>query len=521
MSNFFSKMESNLNYNSIQTENGAKSYKTTGEKLVDLNYKTSSFRNMSDEEIRGEFLKAYAENPIYATVWAFFARDIRGGMGERRTFRVCLEEIIKRTFGKLPKESRPGFINILCELIMEYGRADDLYVVEKAGYSKQFADFVRNQLEEDMTNMVQNKPISLMAKWLKSESASSKESKLLAKKTIALLGWNSAQYRKTLSSLRKYLDVVETKMSSNNWTDIDYEKVPSKASLIYKEAFNRHDEQGYQKFVKDLESGKAKVNAKTLYPYEILAKYRREKFGYYSDNYRTGTDETLEAMWKALPFDSTNNTNTLVVADGSGSMRTRLGKGETCALDVAQSLAILFAERATGPYKNKYITFSANPKFVDLSGCTTLKDKIAEAEKHHEYENTNIRKVFELILDTAITCKLKQEELPQNIVVISDMEFDEGSDCSGSTTFEYLESKYEERGYKLPRLIFWNTCSRTCGIPIKENDRGVALVSGFSQNIAQMVLGGELDAKQNLINILESERYLKVKGFAYDLQWSI
>ena len=309
--------------------------------------------------------------------------------------------------------------------------------------------------------------------------------------------------------MRSYLNVVEVKMTSNNWGEIKYDQVPSKASLNYKNAFIKHDKERYDQFISKVNKGEAKINAATLYPHEIVDKYI-DKSGW-SGRVKSSIDTTLEALWKNLPNTVNSDSRTLVVADGSGSMTTTIGNSSVRALDVANALAIYFAERAQGPYANKYITFSSRPQFVDFTNCISLRDKISHALKHDEISNTNIEKVFQLILDTAIKNKCSQDEIPNNILILSDMEFDSATyGKMNKSLFQNIAENYENAGYKLPRLVFWNLASRTGTIPVIQNDLGVALISGFSTNLVKMVLDGETDPYKCLVKVLESDRYKKV-----------
>lgn len=220
-------------------------------------------------------------------------------------------------------------------------------------------------------------------------------------------------------------------------------------------------------------------------------------------------DITLEEMWKALPNLIKDDSKTLVVADGSGSMTTQVDNNSSVsALEVANSLAIYFAEKLSGEFKNKYITFSSRPQLVDFSNCNSLKEKLELAFRYSEFSNTNIEATFDLILKTAINSNMKQKDIPNNILILSDMEFD----CMtyGETDkrlFDEIAKRYKEHGYKMPRLVFWNLASRTGTIPVIENDLGVALVSGFSTNIVKMVLSGSTDPYECLIEQLMSDRY--------------
>lgn len=311
---------------------------------------------------------------------------------------------------------------------------------------------------------------------------------------------NRKSYAKTLSRLREYLNVVEKQMSANEWDKINYYTVPSKANLIYDQAFITHDTDRRLEFLALLKSGKAKINSKTLFPYEIVDKYGR-------DNY----NETYEQLWKHLPNYVNGESNTLVVADGSGSMYMYIGisNNSVMAIDVANSLAIYFAERCDGEYKDKYITFSSRPQLVDLSKGKSLKEKLDICYKYSEVANTNIKAVFELVLKVAIKNKYTQEQIP-NILVISDMEFDDGARYN-KALFEEIKDEFAEYGYNLPRLVFWNTCGRTNAIPLTQNDLGVILLSGFSPAVVNMALTGDLDPYKALLKVLNSDRYKAIE----------
>lgn len=351
---------------------------------------------------------------------------------------------------------------------------------------------------------------SLIFKWLKSENASSKETQRLAKKTRKAFGLSSKEYRQILSKGRKYLDVVEVKMSAKNWSEINYEAVPSRANLIYNDAFLRNDEERRRDYLGKLEKGEAKINASVLYPHDIVHKYTDGWWGI-----KKSKDAAIEALWKALPDNVHGCGNTIVVADGSGSMTCGVGNTRVTALDVANALAIYFAEHSSGEFKDKYITFSERPQLVDFSNCDSLHAKLQTALAHDEVASTNIEAVFDLILTTAVKNKMSQEEIPQNILIISDMEFNSACDYRHRPTqslFAKISQDYAAAGYKLPRLVFWNVNSRTGTIPVKENDLGVALVSGFSTNICKMVLSGELDPYKCLVDTLNTERYDAVEA---------
>lgn len=346
--------------------------------------------------------------------------------------------------------------------------------------------------------------VSLLAKWLCSENCSSKQNQQYAKILRKGFGLSSKQYRQVLSALRKYLNIVERKMCANEWDKIDYSAVPSKANLIYKDAFMRHDEARRTEYLDKLQKGEVKINSSVAFPHDIVHKYGIDLWKPISE-----VDITLEEMWKALPNLVQGCGNTIVVADGSGSMTVNVDpKSQTTALDVANALAIYFAERSSGEFKDKYITFSKRPQLVDLSQGKTLKDKLNIAYAYDEIANTNIEATFDLILQTAIKSNATQDDIPANVLVISDMGFDMGAyGRPDETLFQTIERKFNEAGYKMPRLVFWNVNSRTNGIPVKENELGVALVSGFSVNVVKMVMSGKLDPYEVLVEQLMSPRY--------------
>jgi hypothetical protein len=507
-----------------QTENGALGYKTTGRTILDMNFRIPSYREHPDKA-RADFQQALKEDPKLALKWLFYARDVRGGLGERDLFTTLFLDLYFKN------KMNNATLDALLPLIAEYGRWGDVVaLLGKSDYlNKKIVAFIYEQLTTDLANMDYNithiderlRPVSLLAKWLPSINTSSKESRqkarLICKLGVKRVGLKESSYRKILSKLRSYLNVVEVKMSGQKWGNIDYSKVPSKANLLYNKAFFRHDPERRAAFINKAVNGEVKINSSVTYPYEILhnlMKVAMEK-GYCNRGYGdvkpvSAEMNALEAMWKQLPNYQLKNT--IVVADGSGSMTSPISKSSVSALEVANSLAIYFAERLKGEYANKYISFSEHPQLVDLSSGKTLFKKMRIAMQFDEIANTDIEAVFDLILNTALKTKARQEDIPANILIISDMEFDDGSKWD-SCLFENIEQTYRQNGYKLPKLIFWNVNSRTNTIPMKENDNGFALVSGFSLNIFKMITSGKLDPMEALRDVLLSERYEPVKWY--------
>ena len=492
---FMTSLQSELkgSLNVAATANGAIVYKTSGKALVDLNFNVANLRKVSDYEIVGQFAKAFAEDPFLAMKWLFFARDVRGGLGERRLFRVALRDRAQ-SFGEMTIQLLP--------LIQEYGRWDDVFALIGANpeVDKEIFGLIKFQLKEDLKNLDDGKSISLMAKWMPSTNTSSQESRILARTIAKGMSINEITYRKTLVTLRKHLALVETAMQTGNWDKIPYEAVPSRANLKYNKAFLRHDETRRREFLGKAVKGEVKMHASTLFPHEVLAHYAEDR--------RNGYDLSTEAMWKGLPDFVKGNDKTIVVADGSGSMMWHpIPKTQIYPWTVAHALAIYFAERATGQFKDKYITFSSRPELVDMTGAKSLWDRFLITRQHTDCSNTNIEKVFDLILYTAVNGKMKQEDLPNNVLVISDMEFDAVSGGLSKKLFSAIAERYMQYGYKLPKLIFWRVDGATKNVPMIENEMGVALMSGFSPSVIKCVFSDQVSPYEILMDVLNSERY--------------
>lgn len=488
-------------FNDSVTENGAIGYKTTGSSILDMNFKLSSYRNKTDDEIIEDFKKCFLEDEVLSLQFLFFIRDREEGVGERRIFKVILKALAK---------SYPGYVAKLIPVVAEYGRFDDLLPLLDTRERNDVATYLTEMMISDFKKMEENKPISLLGKWLPSINTSNETQKRYAKILIQKLQekdktFNAARYRKALSKMRDYIDVVEKKMCANEWGKIQYEHVPSKANLIYRDAFLRHDEERRNKYLESLQQGEKKINAKKLFPYEIFK----------SVNRNNADDKTLQALWDNLPSLKNETDSVLVVADGSGSMTWNyLGKTKVTPLDVAQSLAIYFAERAKGAFKNTYITFSNRPQLVHFGDEDSLYKKKQIALSHSDCSNTNIELTFDLVLKTAVNAKMQPEDMPTTVLILSDMEFDSATTNSSTgkkQLFKIIEEKFLNAGYKMPRVVFWNICGRTDTIPLRTNDSGVALVSGFSTTIFDMVLNNETDPLKILLNKLNSPRYLKIK----------
>jgi len=504
-------------YQYTYTENGAKVYSSTGNALIDMNYAVSSMRNMPVAEIIGKFAVCYAENKNLAIKWLFYAGDVREGLGERRLFRICLWYL---------SEIAPDTVRKILPLIAYYTRFDNLFVLLYGKLKEDVCALIADALEKDEIAMKEGKTVSLLAKWLPSVQSARAESVECLSIILDYLGLKKSEYRKKISALRKYMKVVERQMSDGEWGAIEYATVPSKANLNYGGAFIRHDEERRVKYLASVSEREKKINSKVLFPYEIVHRYLQStsygRFSVWLWVKGCSLNDTLEELWKALPDYVGDNDTTLCVADGSGSMYSKIGNTSISALEVANSLAIYFSERLGGQFKDKYITFSKKPQLVDFGGANSLAEKISIAYEYNEVADTNIEAVFDLVLKTAVNCKMKAEDIPANLLVLSDMEFNdcmcdnEGKVNSDAPLFDVIAKKYADAGIKMPRLIFWNLNSRTLGVPIRKNENGLVFVSGFSPAVCKMVLTKELDPLKCMLEILNSERYEKVDNALID-----
>lgn len=504
--NQFLNSISNLTY----TENGALTHSTTGSSLVDFFFMGGALRKADENRIKDLFVKSLAEDPQRTLRVLFYLRDVRGGQGERRLFRICMKELIKST-----SINNYGWFNIdNIKLIPEYGRWDDvvslLEVCNSKEYDKVFwniATVLKDQLELDYKNAFKtvktdtSGQCSLLAKWMPSEKSHNKVNQFLAKRLIGTgLFGTAKQYRTTLSELRSYLNIVENHITNKEYSLINYNTVPSKAGLKYKSAFARNDNERYVAYLNALERGdkNVKMNTAALVPYDIVHQYI----------HKYNIDQTLELAWKNLE-DFMGDMQGLVIADTSGSM---------CGtpIEVCLSLAIYIAEHNKNPeFKNKFITFSARPELQSLPEGS-LYSKFNNLQNANWDMNTDFQKVFDLVLDRAKACNVPQEDMPKMLIAISDMEFDQANGRYGTnslTNFELIEKRYADAGYKRPTLVFWNVNSHQNNCPVTINDKGVILVSGYSPVILKQVLRG-LD-NDNMIkfidDVINTERYSYIK----------
>ena len=470
--------------NVAYTENGAQARATTNSNVLDLFSKIGALRNgVGAGNSLSLFRKAFSENPLLTLKALFWARDIRGGAGERETFKIFMKDLVKSGFTSVIKKN--------LHLIPEYGRWDDLWMfLDEKELKNDVIQLVKNKLKEDSVS----KNPSLLAKWLPSENTSSKETVRYAKIIIEGLGITPRQYRKILSKLRNDLNIVEKNLTQKKYSNIVYEHVPSRASLLYKKAFTRHDQVRYTTYLQKVLSGEKKINSAALFPYEIVKKYT----GIYA------IDATLEALWKNLPNYIQNSDDSLVVADVSGSM-------QGIPMDVCISLALYIAERNHGCWKDKFITFSENPSIQSVIG-NTLFERIRNLSRAHWGMSTNIEKVFDILLKTGKENHLPKDKMIKKVIIISDMEFNQASGrIDEKTLFQTIKKKWEKEKYEMPELVFWNVRASREQYPMAMGDGHFTYVSGSSPAICRyMFTNVRKDAYELMLEVLESERYSKI-----------
>ena len=503
MNKFLNGLEDATNF--IVTENGAISHRTTKSDLLDMFALGAAMRSRSDADVILMFKKAYEENPTYALKCLFYIGDCRGGQGERRFFRVCIKWLAN---------NYPDVMRRNIQHIPTYRRWDDLYAFVGTPLEADAFAFIKKQLALD----IQCKTPSLLAKWLKSENTSSAESRKLANKTRIAMGMSHKQYRKTLSILRARINVLERLMSAGKWDEIEFDKIPSRAGMIYKNAFARHDieraksekaVQTYEEFAKDTTK---KVNASVLNPVDIADKV----FSHGDWNTPKEIDRLMyQKYWDCLKdYYNGREENGIAVVDVSGSMTGQ-------PMNAAVSMGAYIAERGKGPFANHFITFSGNPRLVKFEGVD-IYDKFMRARNADWAMNTNIEATFDLLLNTALANNCTQEEIPAAIYIFSDMEFDacattgaidtnyyssrinRVTSAQANTLFEQIKIKWANHGYKLPRVIFWNLNCRQENIPAI--GEGFSFVSGFSMNMIEQILSGE-DGYSLMMKKLDIERY--------------
>lgn len=569
MANFFNSLKDTMVHdddNKILTTNGAVVYASAGDSLVDFSYSANNLRNKTPEEIMVMFEQCYIDNPVLATKMMFQMGDVREGKGERRTFNACLNyiaithpEICKAILPLVPEYTRWDHVAEMCicknpnvakfarnfiakQLQKDY---DIVQLIEKDNnYRQKLTEKLKDVTSEEEKQKIQeaiskipHRQLSLCAKWApalgakkhnmvtpkdapKRNKAKAGEHHKIALKLIQTMKISNAEYRKMRTAIIKHLNVAEQALSAGRIEDINLEHMTSGQQAKYGSVMQEKNNEAYNEYLDKVEAGDAKMNAKVKTPADIVHMYSAEK--------KRGTfivkpfDRTIELMWQNLKqVNIPEGKSCIVVRDDSGSMTVSVSDDTSMsALEVATALSLYCAERLPGEFKGKFISFSEHPKFLDVSGFDSLHDRLKYAYSHSEISNTDVKAVFDLLLKTAIKHKMSQEDIPGTVLLISDMEFDDGTSlCDdddspyvGKPTqalFEEIRDQWRAAGYEMPVLAFWNLDTQRAVVPTIDN-RGVVLLSGFTSDNLDMVMNGELaeltPAKQ-LEMVLSKPRY--------------
>lgn len=458
MDTFTNAMFSNDSY----TNNGAVTHSTAGLSCLDLFFIAGASRFMSEDDILKAFIKAYREDKLTALKIAFWARDARGGAGEKRFFQVIMKKLAV---------SEPDIYDQIAIHIPTFGYWKDIFVIEEP--NENTLNWLSIQLKE-------NANANLLAKWFPRKGA-------WFVGMHKYMDISAGNFRRMLTSMS---NTVEQKMCANEWETIQYSQVPSVAGKRYSNSFSKHDGVRYSSYISDVMSGKQKMNASVLFPSDIV----HEIFTSYGDD-----TSAYDAMWKSLPNYMEGCTERILpICDVSGSM---MGT----PMEVSIGLGLYISERNEGPFKDLVLTFSESPQFRLIQG-DTISQRVVGLRQADWGMNTDLIKTFNVLLDRAVAGKVSQEDMPTKLLIISDMEFDQA--CGRHTNFDIIKAAYAQWGYEMPGIIFWNVNGRLGNVPVKANTPNTALVSGYSPSIIRSVLGGdELNPLAVMLKTINSDRY--------------
>lgn len=477
-----------------RTENGAVALNTTQDACLDLFGSIGALREADETRIERLFADAYKEDALFATKLAFYGRDVRGGLGERRTFRVMLRYMA---------QNHPESLRANLDLIGVYGRYDDLYELTGTQLEEEMWAAMKAQFEEDRRGMEEGHAISLLAKWIKTADASSEKTRKLGILTAQKLGYSVYEFKRIVRRMRKHIGIVEALMSAGRWSEISYSSVPSRAMMIYRNAFFRNDEARFSAFINRAVCGEEKINADTLYPYDIVEKYLSYSWNVNIVNLSEKDNAVLEAQWRALPDYVEEGCNALVIADVSGSM---MGRPMASSL----GLALYFAEHNRGDYHGMFMSFSGESQIHKIKG-ETLQQKLSSIATSEWGMNTNLRAAFEKVLNLALKNNTPKEDMVKSLIVISDMEID----CCGDrewTFYDNMRDRYRKAGYTIPNVIFWNVNSRHDIFHADSSRKGVQLCSGQSAATFKQLLSCiGLTPVEAMRQVINCERYEAIR----------
>ena len=464
------------------TENGMTTNSSSLNNCVNLFFQIGAMRGKDKQLLINTFIKAYNENPLVAIKLLFWARDVRGGAGERQIFRDITKYLANTQTASLEK-------NI--SLFPEYGRWDDLLELFGTKLENQALALIKQGLDDKN---------GLCAKWMPRPNIGNRERKRQANVIRKYLGLTPKEYRKLIVGLST---TVEQLMCSKNWNQIEYSKLPSKAMSDYMKAFSKNDLERFQAYLESVKKGEAKINAGAVYPYDVIK------------NLKHGISEGANQQWNALPnYMEDNNERMIPLVDVSGSMECPAGnnKNVTC-MDVSISLGLYISERNVGPFKDAFITFSSEPELEVVTG--TLQERYNQMSTSQWAMSTNLESAFALILNQAKKHNVPESEMPTSLIILSDMEFNSavsggwGSQSTWNPTAQQMiETMYSEAGYRMPKIIYWNLNGRGNNYPVSFDKQGTALVSGFSPALLTSLLSGkDFTPESMMFDVVNSTRY--------------
>lgn len=460
MDNFVDSMFSNDSF----TANGAVTHSTAGNNCLDLFFIAGASRRMPEEDILKAFIRAYREDKLTAIKILFWARDPRGGAGEKRFFQVIMRQLAVK---------QPDVYEQIAIHIPTFGYWKDIFIIETP---------TENTLNWLSIQMEENPNANLLAKWFPRKGPW----------FVAMhkyLNLSAGNFRRLLVAMS---NTVEQKMCAKEWDTIEYSHVPSVAGKKYANAFLKQDGERYSSYINAVKEGKEKINASVLFPSDLVAEI------WNNDN-----TDAYDAMWMSLPnFMQDCKERILPVCDVSGSMAGQ-------PMDVSIGLGLYISERNQGPFKDLVLTFSGTPEFHKIEG-DTLSERVGNLRKANWGFNTDLENTFRVLLDRAKAGNVSQEDMPTKLLIISDMEFDQA--CGYHTNFDSIKAMYAEAGYQMPGIIFWNVKGRLGNVPVKANTPNTALVSGYSPSIIRSVLGGDdLTPIAVMLKTINVERYSCIK----------
>jgi hypothetical protein len=495
--NAVNNVNTTASQNRSTTANGAASLKSTLNPLVDLFFMIGSLRGKDLGVYKNSFDAAYEANPTLALQMILWARDIRGGAGERNTPRELLKYL---------EVKHPDAVLRVIPVLADFGRWDDLLIFKTAAAKTLAYQAISEALTAGN---------ALCAKWLprvykfkknasgvidmnttanKNRAANNK----IAREIMTTMNINERAYRKLLSSLS---NTVEQKMCANEWDEIEYSKLPSVASARYLPAFMKRDEARYREFLSSIEKGEVKVNAGALYPYDVTTRLANGIAA-----------ETLGvAQWEQLRNFMGDN-KAIPMVDTSSSMNCPAGNtGMTC-MNVAISLGLYIADKQEGAFKNLFLNFSTQPRMFELQGiniAAKYRDLMGYRAGQFWGGSTNIQAAFREVLRVAKAQQVPADQMPKNLIVLSDMEFNP-SNAGGwnATAYNSAKADFAAAGYELPTIVFWNLNARPGNNPVRFDQNNVALVSGFSPSVLEAILSGEeVDPVQVMLRVIDAPRY--------------